>query len=130
MKKSSEKISSIRQQIYLLQKERNSLIWNLLDSLNSAVFIPASFSFVYKTCGNLNCKCHKGEKHGPYPALQIKINNKSVLKMIKKEKESEIRQKINAYKKYQTGLARINKLNMQINKLLQEARNNRMEKYP
>ncbi len=25
----------------------------------------------YMTCGNKNCKCHKGEKHGPYHYLTV-----------------------------------------------------------
>lgn len=45
----------------------------------------------YMTCGNKNCKCHKGEKHGPYYYLTvnypkgktkcIKIDDKDVKKV-------------------------------------------------
>jgi len=126
--KSRNKISSIRQEIYLLQKQRNNLIWKMLGSLRFSM-IPATFSLVYRRCGKKNCKCNRGERHGPYPAIQIKINNKMTVKMVKKDDANEVKKKTERYRKYQEGLARINRLNRQINKLLQEARDKNLEVY-
>jgi len=127
-RKSSKKISSVRQRIYSLQKERSNLIWELLNSLPVAM-IPASLTYVYKTCSTPNCKCQKGEKHGPYPAISIKVNNKYRLKMVRKKDITEVEKKTRAYKKYQNGLSKINKLNKEIYKLLQEARDENLEEY-
>jgi len=34
---------------------------------------------VYKKCGNPNCHCNNGAKHGPYTAIVRKVNGKSKL---------------------------------------------------
>ena len=81
--KSSKKNISVRQQIYLLQKEKNKIIWEMLNSLPTDM-IAASLSYVYRKCGKKTCKCQRGQLHGPYPALQIKVNNKRTIKMVKK----------------------------------------------
>jgi hypothetical protein len=127
--KSSKKSSSLRQQVYLLQKEKNKIIWDLLDSL-PVDMIAASISYVFRRCGKPGCKCQKGEKHGPYPAIQIKIKNKRTVKMIKKGDAEKVEKKVNEYKVYQEGLARINKLHREILALLQEARDKNLEEYP
>lgn len=128
-RKSSNKNMSPRQQIYLLQKKRNALIWKLLNLL-PVDMIPASLMYVYKTCSTPNCKCKKGEKHGPYPAIQFKADGKYKIKMIKRNELTNIETKVQAYKEYQEGLAEINKLNAQINKLLQQLRDENLEEYP
>ena len=127
--KSSKKSSSIRQQVYLLQKEKNQIIWDLLNSL-PVDMIAGSISYVYRKCGKPTCKCQKGGKHGPYPAIQIKIKNKRTVKMIKKSDVEEVEKKVNEYKAYQDGLAKINKLHKEILSLLQEARDKNLEEYP
>ncbi len=127
--KSSKKFSSIRQQVYLLQKEKNKIIWDLLNSL-PVDMIAASLSYVYRRCGKATCKCQRGEKHGPYPAIQIKVKNKRTIKMIKKNDVDEIEKKVTQYKEYQDGLAKINKLHKEIHELLQEAKNENLEEYP
>lgn len=129
-KMSREKNSLIRQKIYNLEKERNTLIWRLLNSLQHSTMIPATFSLIKKTCGKRNCKCKKGEKHGPYPAIQIKIGKTRTLKMVNKEDEEKIIKKTKLYKDYQIGLTKINRLNIQIHKLLQKVRDENLEEYP
>ena len=126
--KSNKKIISIRQKVYLLQKEKNKIIWDLLDSM-PADMIAASLSYVYRKCGKQTCKCQRGEKHGPYPAIQLKVNNKRTIKMIKKKDTDEVEKKVQQYKEYQDGLAKINQLHKQITKLLQQLRDENLEKY-
>ena len=77
--KSSKKSTSIRQQVYLLLKEMTKMIWDLLNFLPAGM-IAASLSYVYRRCGKTTCKCTKGEKHGPYPSIQINVKNKKTLK--------------------------------------------------
>lgn len=127
--KSSKKSPSLRRQVYLLQQEKNKIIWDLLNSL-PAEMIAASLSYVYRRCGKATCKCKKGERHGPYPAIQINVKNKRTIKMIKKNDVDEIETKVNRYKEYQDGLAKINKLHKETHKLLQQARDENLEEYP
>ena len=128
-RKSSKKNMSPRQEIYLLQRKRNNLVWKLQDSLPTDM-IPASLMYIHKTCSTPNCKCKKGEKHGPYPAIQFKSGNKYKIKMLKHKEMAEVETKVQAYRDYQEGLAEINKLNAQINKLLQKLRDENLEVYP
>ncbi|MGP8330647.1 MAG: DUF6788 family protein [Methanosarcinaceae archaeon] len=120
---------SSRQQLYLLQKKRNDLVWELLNSL-PVDMIAGSFLSVYKTCSTPNCKCKKGQKHGPYPAIQFKSKGKYTIKMLKSNDVQEVEIKLEAYRQYQTRLAETNKLNTQITKLLQQLRDENLEEYP
>ncbi len=128
IRKSRKKSMSPRQQIYLLQKKRNDLVWKLLEAI-PVDMIAASFMSIYKTCSTPNCKCKKGEKHGPYPAIQVKSKGKYKIKMLKSNEVDEVEIKVEAYKQYQAGLAEINKLNTKINKLLQQLRDENLEEY-
>jgi len=128
-RKSSKKNIFPRQEIYLLQRKRNNLVWKLVNSLPEDM-IAASLMYIYKTCSTPNCKCKKGEKHGPYPAIQFKSGNKYKIKMLKRDEAAEVETKVQAYREYQEGLAEINKLNAQINKLLQKLRDENLEEYP
>ncbi len=92
--KSSKKATTTKQQLYLLMKERDQLIWDLFNSM-PVDMIAANLSYVYRSCGKSGCKCQKGDKHGPYPAIQIKIKNKRTIKMIKKNDIDEVEKKVN-----------------------------------
>ena len=127
--KSSKKATTTKQRLYLLMKERDQLIWSLFNSM-PVDMIAANLSYVYRSCGKSGCKCQKGDKHGPYPAIQLKIKNKRTIKMIKKEDIDEVEKKVTRYKEYQDGLAKINKLHGEIHKLLKEARDKNLEEYP
>ena len=127
--KSRKIIKTTKQKIYLLMKERDILVWNLYNSM-PVNMIAANLSYVYRKCGKQGCKCQTGDKHGPYPAIQLKIKNKRTIKMIKKDDVDEIEKKVNQYKEYQDGLASINKLNKKIHELLKERRNKNLEQYP
>ncbi len=50
--------------------------------------------------------------------------------MLKRNESAEVETKVQAYREYQEGLAKINKLNAQINKLLQKLRDENLEEYP
>lgn len=127
-KSRKNKNMSPRQQIYFLEKKRVKLVWKLLDSI-PVEMIAASLMHIYKTCSTPNCKCKKGEKHGPYPAIQYKSKDKYKIKLLQRNKLDEIEKKVFAYREYQDGLAELNKLNIKINKLLQELRDKNIEEY-
>ena len=127
--KSSKNAKTTKQRLYLLMKERDKLIWDLFNSM-PVDMIAANLSYVFRSCGKQGCKCTTGEKHGPYPAIQLKIKNKRTIKMIKKNDIDEVEKKVNRYKEYQDGLAKINKLHKEIHELLKEIRDKNLEEYP
>ena len=123
---SSERISRIRQRIYYLLKEKSAIVWNLPEP---KAMILGSFYKVYRTCSHANCCCKRGKKHGPFWALSMSIDGKRSLKMVKKGDVDEVREKAFAYKDFQKGLAKIHKLNKELDGLLEKMKESFMEEY-
>jgi len=59
--------------------------------------IGGCFHSVYKKCGNPNCRCAKGKKHGPYWVLSRKEGAKR--KLIYLEKVYDV-EKVKNYQRY------------------------------
>lgn len=125
-KKSREKLSRIRQQIYQLSRARETQLKRLL---HPTPMIIGSLYEVYKTCSKPNCCCKKGQKHGPFFALSISIDAKRTVKMVKKKDLTVVRKKALAYQAFQQGLARIRKTNKEVDILLEQIKQEFMEEY-
>lgn len=124
--KSREHISRLRQKVIRARKLRGEEIDKLL---HPKPMVIGSFYEVYKTCSKPNCACKKGKRHGPFPALSISIGGKRSLKMVRKEDISIIREKARAYQSFQRGLARVRRLNKEIDLLLEEIKKEFLEVY-
>ena len=125
-RKSSKKLSRIRQKVFRLRKLRETYINRLL---HPKPMVIGSLYEVYKTCSKVNCCCKKGKKHGPFPALSISIAGKRSMKMVRKEDLPVIREKASAYQSFQQGLARIRKINKEIDNLLEQTKEEFLEEY-
>jgi hypothetical protein len=125
-KKSREKLSRIRQEIYQLSKARETHLKRLL---RPKPMIIGSLYEVYKTCSKPNCCCKKGQKHGPFFALSISIEAKRTVKMVKKKDLMVVKEKAMAYQAFQQGLAKIRKINRQIDMLLEQIKQQFLEQY-
>ena len=125
-KKSREKISRIRQKIFQLRKSRGTYIKELL---HPKPMVIGSLYEVYKTCSKVNCCCKKGKKHGPFPALSISIAGKRSLKMVRKEDIAVVRKRASAYQSFQQSLARIRRINKEIDVLLEQTKKEFLEEY-
>ena len=58
-----EELSKVRQQISSLNKRRTELLGSIIKTES---FIAAQVYEHFKKCGNKNCKCARGELHGPF----------------------------------------------------------------
>jgi hypothetical protein len=125
-KKSREKLSRIRQQIYRLSRLRETQLKRLL---HPKPMIIGSLYEVYKTCSKPNCCCKKGQKHGPFFALSISIDAKRTVKMVKKKDLTVVKKKALSYQAFQQGLARIRKTNKEVDTLLEQIKQEFMEEY-
>ena len=125
-KRSREKLSRIRQEIYQLSKTREIHVRKLL---RPKPMIIGSLYEVYKTCSKPNCCCKKGQKHGPFFALSISIEAKRTVKMVKKKDLMVVKEKAMAYQAFQQGLAKIRKINRQIDMLLEQIKQQFLEQY-
>jgi len=125
-KKSREHLSRLRQKIQQSREIRGRHIKKLL---HPKLMIIGSLYEVYKTCSKPNCSCKEGKKHGPFPALSVSIKGKRSLKMVRKEDQPAVREKAGAYQAFQQGLARVRKLNKEIDSMLEEIKAEYLEEY-
>jgi len=79
--------------------------------LSPGPMVDGCIHTVYKKCGNPNCHCNTGDKHGPYIAIVRKVDGKPRLTYIN---NLNIINKAKAYKKYNKNLAALRKINEKI----------------
>ncbi len=114
-----EAISKIRQQIGKLMKERYRLE---NENLRIRYMLKGSLITHYKKCGSSSCICREGKLHGPYWYLSYKEGDKSNLRYINVKNLVKVERLAKNYKRFQSNLARINKINGEIRKLMGEIR--------
>jgi len=104
-------ISAIRKKIYLLEQQRQKVISYLLHPKD---MVSGSLYSTYKKCGNKNCRCARGELHGPFNYLSKRVDGKTVLSFVRKEDERQIISKAGHYRDYIKEMARLNRLDKRI----------------
>ncbi len=119
MKKSKDKINrrGLRKKLSNLNKQRNKYIFSIVHGKPMVLGMPHE---VFRKCGKGNCRCARGKLHGPYPALSVNKNGKQKIVMIKKGDAAIILKKSKRYRYFQQTLAKIRKLNKEIDNLLDE----------
>jgi len=104
-------ISTIRKKIYFLEQQRKKTLEYLLHPKE---MVYGSIYSAYKKCGNKNCRCTKGELHGPFYYLSRKEDGVTKLTFIRKADEDRITSQAENYRKYIKAMAKLNKLNSRI----------------
>ena len=104
-------ISTIRKKIYFLEQQRKKTL-NFL--LHPKEMVCGSIYSAYKKCGNKNCRCAKGNFHGPFSYLSKKVDGKTTLTFIRRADEDRITSQAENYRKYIKAMAKLNKLNSRI----------------
>ena len=122
----SEKLSRLRQTLRLQLDDFQKSCRQLADS---GPLIMGSYYQVYKTCSHEGCRCHKGEKHGPFPALSWTTEGKRGMVMVRAADTAAVEQKAAAYKRYQKAMTRLRRLSTQIDTTLQDIRTLLTEEY-
>jgi len=89
-------ISAIRKEVYDLNKKRETAIGKVLQS---KPFIAAQVYMRNRTCGNPNCKCGKGETHGPDLWIYQNIKGSKIVSMTVKNKKMEAKEFADRYVK-------------------------------
>lgn len=111
-----EELSKVRRQISTLNKNRSVLLNRIM---NTEPFIAAQVYERYKKCGNKNCKCAKGELHGPFTWIyQKKKDQKLISTTIKKDIAPEALALAENYKTLQDLRKQVREIDDQINLLL------------
>jgi len=103
-------ISRIRQQIGTLSKERQRLEKELLAVRQSMV--KGSLYERYLRCGNAkaDCRCRRGEKHGPFYYMSVLENGKMAHKYVGTTTNTPLAKGLLRYKTFQERMRRMRKL--------------------
>jgi Family of unknown function (DUF6788) len=120
-------ISTVRQKLFLLNKQRQRYIFSLVHGRPMIHGLPHD---VYRKCGKSNCKCAAGQRHGPYPALSVNKDGKQKTVMIKKADAMTVLEEAGRYKCFQETLAKIRRINKEIDQLLEEVKWSTLKSYP
>ena len=104
-------ISTIRKKIYFLEQQRQKSLTYLLHPKD---MVSGSIYSAYKKCGNKNCRCARGELHGPFYYLSRKEDGVTKLTFIRRADEDRITSQAENYRKYIKAMAKLNKLNSRI----------------
>jgi hypothetical protein len=120
------KTTNYKRKLSALNNERTTHMFSLLQGKPMVHGLPHS---VFRKCGKPNCKCVRGRLHGPYPAISVNKEGKQKMVMVKKT-DSAVVKKSKRYRYYQRTLARIRKINREIDELLEKIKEEMLESYP
>ena len=111
-----EDLSKIRQKIFQLNQKRWSLLQKIMDP---GKLLTASFYERSIKCGSPNCKCAKGELHGPFPWIyQNRKGQKLISTSCIPDKVEDARRFSENYKSFKEDWSQIRKLDEEINNLV------------
>ena len=125
--KNKNQLESLKLKLKNFNDERTT---HMLSLTHGKSMIHGLSYKVFRRCGKSSCKCVTGEKHGPYQALTVNKNGKQRTVMVKKKDELVVGQKAERYRHFQHTLARIRRINKEIDKLLEEIKAESIEAYP
>ena len=108
-------LAYLTEKLYELNMKRAEHIFSLLHGKEMVHGMPQK---VFRKCGKKNCKCNTGMQHGPYPALSINKQGLQKIVMIKKAEASSVLKGADRYKHFQQTLAKIRRLDKEINHIL------------
>lgn len=108
-------LSEMRKTIISLQNQRNSLESIIINSRSK--MSPGSLFQVFTSCRKGNCKCTRGEKHGPFLYLNFTVDGKRTQRYVGKESDKPTVKKVKAYMAFQDTLAQLRKINKDIDSL-------------
>lgn len=109
-------LSQVRKRIYELNRKR----WSLIEKIMSpGELLTAQFYQRYTKCSNPNCKCAKGELHGPFPWLyQNRKGKKRISTTCLPEKVNDAEKFSENYKSFKEKWQNIQKMNEEIDDLI------------
>src|SRR5215831_8118563 len=77
----------------------------------------------YVTCGNPNCKCTRGERHGPIWYLTVTLGpGRTTGGIVPAEKVAEVRRWIDNYQTFKSQLEKISEINRELLRRQRERR--------
>lgn len=119
-------LSQLRLQLRQLHEEQLELLQTMMDC---GPMIAGSVYETYRTCSYANCRCHKGQKHGPFPAISFTVEGKRKSRPIRQDDFPGVQKKAAAYKRFQKTLTRWRASHRQSEAILERIRELTVEQY-
>lgn len=119
-------IPRIRQRIARLRDERAKLEEQLMNL--RLKLVEGCLSERYTECRKGNCKCTRGEPHGPFLYMSAKERGKIRYRYVGKKEDRKIVEGLRRYKDFQLSLGKLRKTNHKINMLWNEYRRGLVKK--
>jgi len=94
-----------------LEKKRRAIIKRLprFDRI-----LRTTISKYYLTCGYKKCRCHKGEKHGPFIYLSVTKKGKTKMYFTPKEIVKQVKEGVKNYHKLWQDIYQLCEINRRI----------------
>lgn len=119
-------LARIRKKISILLVERQRLEQGLLKFRRKMV--KGSLFQVYTACRKGNCRCTKGQKHGPFLYMNTYIKGKLRQRYIGKKEDRPAVEGLQRYKSFQRKLEKIRAINKRLSDLWNEYRKELIKK--
>ena len=119
-------LSRIKKKIHFLEGQRQKKIDYLL---NPKDMVAGSIYTVYKKCGNKNCRCSRGEPHGPFYYLSRKEGGKTKLTFVRRSDEDTIEERAYNYRRYIKATADLGKIDKKIYGYLKKIKEHMTKNY-
>jgi len=116
-------LSEARKEFGRLSRERRRLEQEVVDGLSRKKLIAGTPVEKYKACNKGNCKCTRGELHGPTYYVSRKEGQKTKMIYIRRGLWPKVEEKVKRYQRWRVIRARIVKINADLIHIL-----DRMEK--
>lgn len=107
-------LSRTRQKISQLGAARKALETKIMKTGN---MLKASYYERFIVCGKPNCKCTRGEKHGPVP--WVTAGKGGVSTSVPAENVAKVKEMTQNYKDFRDAQKEIREINKEIDKLIQ-----------
>lgn len=127
MNKDNLSKDNIKRLISKLRQERHLLETHLI---NAGRQMSVWLSLRYTYCRKGGCKCTKGNPHGPFYYLSFKKRGGPAYRYLPADKVTQIKPLAESYKAYWERLARLNKINREIDTLLRIHQKNNLVSIP
>lgn len=107
-------LSKGRKRIGQLNLERYRLEKELVDYLSRKRLIAGTPVEKYKACNKGNCRCTRGELHGPTYYISWKEGKKTKMIYIRQALWPKVEEKVKRYQRWRSVRARMVKINLEI----------------
>jgi len=105
------RLSEARKEFGRLSRERYRLEQEVVGGLSRKKLIAGTPVEKYKACNKGNCKCTRGELHGPAYYVSRKEGGKTKMIYIRRKLWPKVEEKVKRYQRWRAVRARIVKIN-------------------